>query len=210
MGRRSILRIWSSRSRSDAFDGGVVTIKTISSREVYRNPWTSVREDVIERENGQRGIYGVVDKDPASIIIPLDVTAEGEFVYLIEQFRYTVGARHWELPQGGWETAEVVPEEMARGELKEETGLTAERMTHLSTLQIAYGVMNQRHHVFLAEGLTMGESDPDVEESDLIVRRVGVAEFEEMIVDGTIVDNCSVAAWGLYRLWRERQAKSRM
>ena len=61
-------------------------IKTISSREVYRNPWTSVREDVIERANGQRGIYGVIDKDPASIIIPLEVTAEGEFLYLIEQF----------------------------------------------------------------------------------------------------------------------------
>jgi ADP-ribose pyrophosphatase len=182
-----------------------LTIKTISSREVYRNPWTSVREDVIERANGQRGIYGVVDKDPASIIIPLDVTADGEFVYLIQQFRYTVGGRHWELPQGGWETPEVVPEEMARGELKEETGLTAERMTLLSTLQIAYGVMNQKHHVFLAEGLTMGEPDPDAEESDLVVRRVSVGEFEEMIVDGTIVDNCSVAAWGLYRLWRERR-----
>lgn len=187
---------------------GRVSIKTISSREVYRNPWTSVREDVIERANGTRGIYGVVDKDPATIIIPLDVTAEGEFVYLIEQFRYTVGERHWELPQGGWETAEVVPEEMARGELKEETGLTAERMTHLSMLQIAYGVMNQKHHVFLAEGLTMGEATPDVEESDLVVRRVSVAEFEEMIVDGTIVDNCTVAAWGLYRLWRERQQES--
>jgi ADP-ribose pyrophosphatase len=173
---------------------GRVAIKTISSREVYRNPWTSVREDVIERANGVRGIYGVVDKDPASIIIPLDVTAEGEFVYLIEQFRYTVGARHWELPQ-----------EMARGELKEETGLTAERMTHLSMLQIAYGVMNQKHHVFLAEGLTMGEATPDAEEIDLVVRRVRVAEFEGMIVDGTIVDNCTVAAWGLYRLWRERQ-----
>jgi 8-oxo-dGTP pyrophosphatase MutT (NUDIX family) len=180
-------------------------IKTISSREVYRNPWTRVREDVIERANGHRGIYGVVDKDPASIIIPLDVTAEGEFVYLIEQFRYTVGGRYWELPQGGWEKADVVPEEKARGELKEETGLTAERMTLLSTLQIAYGVMNQKHHVFLAEGLTMGEPDRDTEESDLLVRRVSVAEFEEMIVDGTIVDNCSVAAWGLYRLWQERR-----
>jgi 8-oxo-dGTP pyrophosphatase MutT (NUDIX family) len=94
---------------------------------------------------------------------------------------------------------------MARGELKEETGLTAERMTHLSMLQIAYGVMNQKHHVFLAEGLTMGEAAPDAEEIDLVVRRVSVAEFEEMIVDGTIVDNCTVAAWGLYRLWRERQ-----
>jgi ADP-ribose pyrophosphatase len=182
-----------------------VAIKTISSREVYRNPWTSVREDVIERSNGTRGIYGVVDKDPSSIIIPLDATDGGDFVYLIEQFRYTVGGRHLELPQGGWETAIVVPEELARGELKEETGLTAERMTLLSTLQIAYGVMNQKHYVFLAEGLTMGEHDRDAEESDLVVRRVRVEEFEEMILDGTIVDNCSVAAWGLYRLWREHQ-----
>ena len=178
-----------------------MTIKTISSREVYRNPWTSVREDVIERTNGVRGIYGVVDKDPAAIIIPL----EGEFVYLIEQFRYTVGGRYWEFPLGGWEMAEAVPEEMARGELKEETGLVAERMTFLSTLQIAYGVMNQKHHVFLAEGLTMGEPDRDAEESDLVVRRVSVAEFEGMILDGTIVDNCSVAAWGLYKVWRERR-----
>ena len=129
-----------------------MSIKTISSREVYRNPWTRVREDVIERANGQRGIYGVVDKYSACIVIPLEVTAEGEFVYLIEQFRYTVGGRYAEFPQGGWEMAEVVPEELARGELREETGLTAERMTLLSTLQIAYGVMNQKHHVFWRRG----------------------------------------------------------
>ena len=184
-----------------------MTIKTISSREVYRNPWTSVREDIIERANGQRGIYGVIDKDPACIVIPLDRTEEGDFLYLIEQYRYTVGGRFLELPQGGWEVANVVPEELARGELREETGLTAERMTYLSTHQIAYGVMNQKHYVFLAEELTMGAPDPDAEESDLIVRRVKVSEFEQMIVDGTIVDNCSVAAWGLYRLWLERQPR---
>jgi ADP-ribose pyrophosphatase len=117
-----------------------------------------------------------------------------------------VGGRFLEFPQGGWEVAEVVPEELARGELREETGLTAERMTHLSTLQIAYGVMNQKHFVFLAEGLTMGEPDPDTEESDLVVRRVSVREFEGMILDGTIVDNCTISAWGLYRLWLERRA----
>lgn len=183
-----------------------MTIKTISSREVYRNQWTRVREDVIERSNGQRGIYGVIDKDPACIVIPLERTADGEFVYLVEQFRYTVGGRFAEFPQGAWEGAEdVAPEELARGELKEETGLAAGKMTYLSTLQIAYGVMNQKHHVFLAEGLVRGEAMPDAEEHDLVVRRVTVAELEEMIVDGTIVDNCSVAAWGLYRLWRERR-----
>ena len=87
-----------------------MVIKTISSREVYRNPWTSVREDVIERANGQRGIYGVIDKDPACIIIPLEQTDEGEFVYLVEQFRYTVQERCVELPQGGWEMGGVDPQ----------------------------------------------------------------------------------------------------
>ena len=182
-----------------------MSIKTISSREVYRNPWTSVREDVIERSNGKRGIYGVIDKDPASIIIPLDVTGEGEFVYLIEQFRYTVQGTYMEFPQGGWETPDVIPEELARGELREETGLTANKMTKLADLWIAYGVMNQMHHVFLAEGLTLGEPDPDAEEHDLQLHRVTVNDFEEMLLDGRVMDNCTAAAWGLYKIWRERR-----
>jgi ADP-ribose pyrophosphatase len=168
-----------------------------------------VREDVIERANGERGIYGVVDKDPACIIIPLDATPDGDFVYLVEQFRYTVGARFKELPQGGWEIAEADPEEMARGELREETGLIAERMTRLTTLQIGYGVMNQKHHVFLAEGLTQGAHERDPEESDLEVHRVSVAEFEAMLLDGRIVDNCTASAWCVYRLWRERRESQR-
>jgi len=183
----------------------VVGIKTISSREVYRNPWTSVREDVIERANGQRGIYGVIDKDPASIIIPLDRTPQGDFVYLVEQFRYTVGGRYMEFPQGGWEEADVVPEDLARGELKEETGLSAAKLTELTTLQIAYGVMNQKHHVFLAEGLTSGATNPDPEETDLTLHRYSVDEFEAMLLDGTIVDNCTAAAWGVYLVWKRRE-----
>ena len=189
-------------------DASRSAIKTISSREVYRNPWTRVREDVIERANGERGIYGVVDKDPACIVIPLESTAEGDSVYLVEQFRYTVGARYMEFPQGGWEQADAVPEEMARGELREETGLSAERMTLLTTLQIGYGVLNQKQHIYLAEGLTQGERELDAEECDLVVHRVSVEEFEAMLVDGTIVDGSSAAAWGIYRLWRERATDS--
>ena len=180
-------------------------IKTISTREVYRNPWTRVREDIIERADGQRGIYGVIDKDPACIVVPLERTQNGEFVYLVEQFRYTVLGRFLEFPQGGWETADVQPEELARGELQEETGLSARRMTHLTDLQIAYGVMHQRHHVFLAEELTMGKADLDPEELDLLVHRVPVREFEDMLMDGRVVDNCTAAAWGVYCIWRNRQ-----
>ena len=184
-----------------------MTIKTISSREVYRNPWTRVREDVIERANGARGIYGVVDKDPAAIIIPLEVTADGEFVYLIEQFRYTIQQRSMELPQGGWETADVDPEELARGELREETGLVAASMVSLGTMWIAYGFARQKQYVFLATGLTQADRDLDPEEQDLVVCTTTIADFERMLLDGTIQDSCTIAAWGLYRVWKDRQER---
>jgi 8-oxo-dGTP pyrophosphatase MutT (NUDIX family) len=186
------------------------TIRTISSREVYRNPWTSVREDVIERSNGQRGIYGVVDKDPACIVIALEGAqpgeGDGQFLWLVRQFRYTVGESYFELPQGGWEMADVNPEEMARGELAEETGLRAERMTLLANLWIGYGVMRQMHHVYLAEGLSHGETARDPEEHDMTVHRVRVSEFEEMLLDGRVMDNCTAAAWGVYRVWRDKRS----
>lgn len=180
-------------------------IKTISTREVYRNPWTTVREDVIERSNGQRGIYGVVDKDPACIIIPLEHTPTGDFIWLVRQYRYTVRGTYYELPQGGWEQPNADPLDMANGELREETGLGAKRMNELARLWIGYGVMRQLHHVFLAECLTLGEHDRDPEEHDMTVHRVAVAEFESMLLDGRIMDNCSAAAWGVYRVWRDRK-----
>lgn len=181
-----------------------MSIRTISSREVYRNPWSRVREDIIERSNGQRGIYGVLDKDPAAIIIPLERTAEGEFLTLVRQFRYTVQGTYFEFPQGGWEEAEVDKLEMARGELREETGLIAGRMTLLAPLWIAYGAMRQEHNVFLAEELTQGETDRDPEEHDMTIHRVRVEEFEQMLLDGRVMDNCTAAAWGLYLTWIRR------
>ncbi|MBW4037578.1 MAG: NUDIX hydrolase [Acidobacteria bacterium] len=187
-------------------------IRKISSREVYRNPWCSVREDTIERtihQQAQRGIYGVMDKDPACIVIPLEQTNEGDFIWLVRQYRYTVDGTYYELPQGGWEVADVRPDELARGELAEETGLRAERMTALGNLWIAYGAMRQIHHVFLAEGLTQGETARDPEEHDMTVHRVAVSEFEAMMLDGRVMDNCTVAAWGLYRVWSDRSSALR-
>ncbi|HEX4037563.1 MAG TPA: NUDIX hydrolase [Acidobacteriaceae bacterium] len=178
-----------------------MSIRTLSSREVYRNPWLRLREDEIERSNGARGIYGVVEKDDCAVIIPV----ENDTVWLVEQFRYTIRKRALELPQGGWETPDVDPEELARGELREETGLEAARMVSLGFVWVAYGFTRQKLHVYFATGLTATTADPDPEEQDLLVRTASVADFEQMLLDGTIQDVCTVAAWGLYRLWKERQ-----
>jgi len=179
----------------------VMSIRTLSSREIYRNPWLRLREDQIERDNGTKGIYGVVDKDDCAVILPID----GETIYLVEQFRYTIQQRALELPQGGWEAPDVDPEELARGELQEETGLVASSMTYLGTMWIAYGFTKQKQHVFLANGLTHAETDPDAEEHDLTLHPTAISRFEDMLLDGTIQDVCTLAAWGLYKVWKERR-----
>lgn len=175
--------------------------QTVSTREVYRNRWTRVREDAIVHADGRPGIYGVVEKDPACIVIPIEHTADGKFVTLVHQFRYTVQGSYFELPQGGWEDSAPDSEVLARGELQEETGLRAGRMTLLGPNWIAYGAMRQRHDVWLAEELTPGAADLEPEEAGLTVHRVPVEEFERMMLDGRVMDNCTLAAWGIYLVW---------
>ena len=190
------------RTKDDALP--VPSITTVASREIYRNPWMRLREDDIVRSNGKTGIYGVVEKDEAAIILPID----GDRIWLVEQYRYTIQERAVELPQGGWEMAVEDPEELARGELREETGLHAEKMVYLGYLWIAYGFTRQKQHVFVATGLAQRETDRDEEEHDLVVRSVPICEFEQMMLDGVVRDGCTLAAWALYLLWKARQANA--
>ena len=143
----------------------------------------------------------MVEKDESAIIIPID----GDRVWLVEQFRYTIQQRAWELPQGGWEREIDNPEELARGELREELGIDAAGMTCLGSTWIAYGFTRQKQHVYLATGLTHGAQQLDPEEHDLVVRSVPITEFEEMMLDGVVRDGCTLAAWALYLLWKARQ-----
>ena len=72
----------------------------------------------------------------------------------MEQYRYPVKGRYWELPQGSWEQKPGAdPMEKARGELREETGLDAAKMTYVGHLFEACGYSNQGYHIFLATGL---------------------------------------------------------
>lgn len=182
---------------------GVRSITTLGTREVYRNQWLRLREDKILRSNGKEGIYSVVDKDDCAIILPIQ---DGR-VWLVEQFRYTIQERALELPQGGWEMEIADPEDLARGELKEETGLHAAQMTYLGFMWVAYGFSRQKQHVFLATGLTMMERDPDEEEHDLVIHTRSLEEFEQMMLGGTIRDMSTLAAWGLYLTWKSRERK---
>jgi 8-oxo-dGTP pyrophosphatase MutT (NUDIX family) len=175
-------------------------IRQVSSREVYRNNWMTVREDAIRRADGSTGIYGVIDKPTYALVIPLD----GDRLHLVEQFRYPLGLRRWEFPQGTAPgLADVEPLELAARELREETGLIAGKMADLGLLDVAAGMSSQRGRVFLATDLAEGPHEREHEEQDMRTAWFTRAEFERLVATGEITDAQSIAAYTLLLL-RER------
>lgn len=161
-----------------------------------------VREDDIRRQDGSTGIYGVIDKPTYALVVATD----GDRYRLVEQFRYPIGLRRWEFPQGTapgtLDGDEPPPAELAAQELREETGLRAASMVVLGQLDVAPGMSSQRGWVFLATGLTEGEHDREPEEQDMHSEWFSGEQIERMIVDGVITDAQTMAAWTLLRLAR--------
>jgi ADP-ribose pyrophosphatase len=180
-------------------EGATPDIETTGSRLVYENRWMRVREDAIRRRDGSTGIYGVVEKDDFVVIVPLH---DDGSLHLVQQFRYPVGARFWEFPQGIWGPKGTDPALAAAQELREETGLSAATLLEAGHLFEGYGTMNQGFRVFLATGLTAGAAAPEAEEQDLVSRRFARAEVERMLRQGEIKDSVTLAAWALLALKR--------
>ncbi|WP_371871150.1 NUDIX domain-containing protein [Mycolicibacterium agri] len=157
----------------------------------------TVREDQIRRPDGSDGIYGVIDKPDYALIIACD----GERVRLVEQFRYPLGLRRWEFPQGTAPgRADLDATELAHRELREETGLRADKMVPIGLLDVAAGMSSQRGRVFVATGITEGEHDREDTEQDMHSQWFSRAEVEQMMRDGVITDAQSLAAWALFLL----------
>lgn len=172
-------------------------IKQVSSEEKYRNPWMSVREDIIERKSGALGIYGVIEKiDFASIIAIQD----GK-IQLVQQFRYPIQQNCIEIPMGAWnDQPDTDPKTLALAELREETGYHANSIEEVGFHYVDKGSSKQRCHVFLATELTFVGTQLDKEEEDLISFSKPLAEFEKMIIRGEILDATSIASFALAKL----------
>lgn len=172
-------------------------IKTLESRVVYQNKWMTVRENRVERKSGATGIYGVVDKPDFVVVIPVE---QGR-IHLVQQYRYPVGLRCWELPQGSWEDSpQANPEQVAAGELREETGLVAGALEYVGHLFLANGYSNQGYHIYFATQLVQSSTDLDVEEEGLVSKSFSFDEFEQMLLAGEIKDATTLAAVSLAKL----------
>lgn len=164
--------------------------KTKEVQIVYENPWIRLENHEVLTPSGKDGIYGkVCFKNKALGIVPIDV--EGN-TWLVGQFRYTLDEYSWEIPMGGGPLEEDILD-AAKRELKEETGLLASNWTKIMRIHTSNSVTDEEGFVFLAEGLTQGETEFE-ETEQLQVRKLPLKDAVQMVMEGQITDSISVAA----------------
>ncbi len=125
------------------------------SREVYRNPFITVREDQAVQENGEESGFGIVEMKPGVSVLPLD--DEGN-VHLIKVYRFTLDREMVEAIAGGMDEGET-PREAAERELREEAGITAEEWVSLGVVDQLTEVVSSPNHLFLVRRLTFVSAD---------------------------------------------------
>lgn len=162
--------------------------KTLSSRLIYQNPWTKVREDIAQMPNGKTTIYGVIECGQCVGVLPF---LDHDHVVMVRQYRYVFGEDHrWEMPTGGVKPGESL-EEAARRELREEVGYDAAELQLVSTYFTSKSIMQEVGHLFIGRGLTQVEAIPD--ETEFL--EVAIFPFQEvlqMVLESEIRDSMTV------------------
>lgn len=170
--------------------------KTKSKRVIYENPWIKLEEHDVVIPSGKDGIYGKVSfKNKALGIIPID---EQGNTWLVGQYRYPLDEYSWEIPMGGGPIAKDILDSAQR-ELKEETGLFAEKWTMIMRIHTSNSVTDEEGFVFLAENLSQGETAFE-ETEQLQILKLPLKDAVQKVMDGEITDGISIA--GLLKVAR--------
>ncbi len=161
---------------------------TLNSKTVYDNPWISISHREVLTPTGTDGIYGVVHfKNLAIGILPLD---EDNNTWLVGQYRYTLEAYSWEIPEGGCPMG-TDPLVSAQRELQEETGIQAAEWIKILDLHTSNSVTDEAGMAYIARGLSFGEAEPEDTE-DLVIKKLPFEEAVRMVMAGEITDALSM------------------
>ena len=192
----------SSRKKPNVVTGDEIRTRTrgatpehqLDRRELYTGKIFRLDTDMVRFPDGSESEFDIVRHPGAAAIVPFLSDPEGEEpqILLLRQFRYAADGYIYEIPAGRLDAGEE-PKDCAARELKEETGCTAERIEPLFTMFTTPGFTDETIHVFMATGLTHGQSarEPD-EFAEVVIMRL--AEALELIQQGAIPDGKTALA----------------
>lgn len=174
--------------------------KTVKSKTVFECNYFKVLEEDFFMPSGKTHKHYIVKEKDYVIVI----AKEGDYFYLIEQYRYTIKSKLLAVVAGAIEEGKT-PLVAAKRELKEEAGITAKKFKKLGWFYSEYGKSGQKANVFLAEDLEIGEQKPDYfeKESGIKRRKLKISEIKNLIKSGKIKDHDTLSAFCLFMLKRK-------
>jgi ADP-ribose pyrophosphatase len=177
-----------NKERADLSGNSAATNPKLGTRRMYSGRVINVDIDQVRFPNGRVGELEMVRHSGASAVVPFASEPSGEDpqVLLLKQYRYAAESFLYEIPAGRLDPGEK-PIDCARRELKEETGCQAATLTFMTTIYTTPGFTDERIHLFMAEGLTMGEAAPEFDEL-IEVETMALSQALSFIEDGTIND----------------------
>jgi ADP-ribose pyrophosphatase len=166
----------------------VITPGALESRRIYTGKVLNLDVDRVRFPDGSVGELEMIRHSGASAVVPFlsDPAGPDPHLLLIKQYRYAANGFLYELPAGRLDPGEN-PADCARRELREETGCSAGQVEFLYTMYTTPGFTDERIHLFMATGLTQGETGHESDEF-LTIETLPLSQALEMIQDGVIQD----------------------
>lgn len=158
--------------------------KTLSSKNIFDGKVLHVRVDEVSLPNGDASVREYCHHNGAVCVIP--ITDEGD-VLCVRQFRYPFHEAIIEIPAGKLDSPDEDHESAARRELREETGAVASTLTYLGKYYGSPAILDECIYMYLAEGLSFGDTDLDDDEF-LEPLRIPLDTLVQMTLEGKIQD----------------------
>ena len=181
-------------------------VEVISSKLSYEGPLFRVYTDEI-LENGRRVMRDVVRHNGSIVVLAIDDTKSKRDPLIVMERQYRHAAKEYllEVPAGKMEEGED-PLAGAKRELLEETGFRAARWRKMVRYFASPGFLGEWMQVFIAEGLTVGEAQPEYDEQ-LEIEMISLSRLLAMIEEGKVHDGKTLISVMLYDRLRRREKK---
>ncbi|WP_067542582.1 NUDIX domain-containing protein [Nocardia crassostreae] len=164
---------------------------TLSSRIAYSGAILALRLDQVVMPGGRIAEREVIEHHAAVAVAAVD---SDDNLVLINQYRHPVGRRLLELPAGLLDKQGEDPLEAAKRELAEETGLAAREWSVLVDIALSPGFTDEALRIYLASDLyETDRPDPELEEADIQLVRMPLAEAVRQALTGEITNATAVA-----------------
>jgi ADP-ribose pyrophosphatase len=187
---------------------GKTQVKVISSTLSYEGPLFSVYTDTIV-ENGRELTRDVVRHNGSVVILAMDDAKSKRDPMIVMERQYRHAAKEFllEVPAGKLEQGEDALAG-AKRELLEETGFKAKRWRKMCRYFASPGFLGEWMQVFIAEGLTLGDAQPEYDEQ-LEIEMIPLSRLLSMIEAGKIYDGKTLISVMLYDRLRQAEKKKK-